>query len=170
MESGRSCESEAAKNDNFQIRFHYFYSKDRRPAGAGSFPAFMRIAGTVHSLSVMSISAHRAPRTSPDLAAVRMANLVATAATPSHRSRNALNAGISDHGNAGWFWTGAILLGLARRLVQAGTIAAIAGLAERLDQYGVDVESALYGRVIALGQRWQQVPFHGSMEREMPGL
>src|SRR5262249_46974202 len=39
-----------------------------------SLPAFIRVAGSVQVLSSKSISPHRAPITSPVLAAVRMAN------------------------------------------------------------------------------------------------
>jgi hypothetical protein len=52
-----------------------------RIASAGSdsgtrccLPAFMRSAGTVHTAALTSISSHRAPRTSPERAAVRMRN------------------------------------------------------------------------------------------------
>jgi hypothetical protein len=38
-----------------------------------SFPAFMRAAGTVHKAASISISAHVAPRTSPDRQAVSIA-------------------------------------------------------------------------------------------------
>ncbi|MGZ5202693.1 MAG: hypothetical protein ACXWC4_23265 [Telluria sp.] len=35
------------------------------------------------------------------------------------------------------------------------------------DLSGIDVEEALYRRVLELTARWQQVPFHGSLELEM---
>ncbi len=38
------------------------------------------------------------------------------------------------------------------------------------DLDGVDVNTALYGGVMALGQRWQQTPYHASLELDMPGL
>lgn len=38
------------------------------------------------------------------------------------------------------------------------------------DLSGVDVNNALYGGVMALGQRWQQLPYHASLELDMPGL
>ncbi len=38
------------------------------------------------------------------------------------------------------------------------------------DLGGVDVRTQLYGAVIALAERWQGLPFHASMELDMPGL
>lgn len=38
------------------------------------------------------------------------------------------------------------------------------------DLSGIDVQTELYGAVMALAERWQQVPFHASMELDMPGL
>lgn len=35
---------------------------------------------------------------------------------------------------------------------------------------GIDVRTQLYGAVIALAERWQALPFHASMELDMPGL
>ncbi|MGZ5202141.1 MAG: hypothetical protein ACXWJM_17565 [Ramlibacter sp.] len=35
------------------------------------------------------------------------------------------------------------------------------------DLSGVDAEAALFRRALELGARWQQVPFHGSLELEM---
>jgi hypothetical protein len=35
------------------------------------------------------------------------------------------------------------------------------------DLAGVDVEHALYNRAIELNERWQQVPFYGSLELDM---
>jgi len=35
---------------------------------------------------------------------------------------------------------------------------------------GIDVRTQLYGAVIALAERWQGLPFHASMELDMPGL
>ena len=35
---------------------------------------------------------------------------------------------------------------------------------------GPGVGAALFGQALALDARWQQVPFHGSLELEMPGL
>jgi len=38
------------------------------------------------------------------------------------------------------------------------------------DLSGIDVDKALYAGVVALGQRWQQLPYHASLELDMPGL
>jgi hypothetical protein len=60
-----------------------------------AFPAFMRLAGTAHSLASISISDHVTPRTSPDRHAVRIANCTARAAS------GGMNAAISWQGTAG---------------------------------------------------------------------
>ena len=80
-----------------------------------SFPAFMRSAGIVHTRASISISIHVAPRTSPDRAAVKIANSAARAAIPSRWLNSFMKTPTSCHGKAGGFLTGAILLGLASR-------------------------------------------------------
>src|SRR5712691_7645304 len=67
-----------------------------------SRPAFMRPAGTVQTLASRSISPHRAPKTSPVRAAVKIANSSARAAMPSRPRRASRNSGKSSIGRAAW--------------------------------------------------------------------
>ena len=74
--------------------------------------AFIRPAGTVQSLAARSTSPQVIPRTSPDLAAVKIANSRALAATPSRLRSWDMNVGISPYGRAAWCLTVAFLRGL----------------------------------------------------------
>lgn len=38
------------------------------------------------------------------------------------------------------------------------------------DLSGIDVETAMFRRALELNVRWQQVPFHGSLELDMDHL
>ena len=74
--------------------------------------AFMRDAGTVHTALVRSTSSHVIPRTSPDLAAVRIRNsninLLRLACLL--WSTSSIKAGTSDQGREGWCTTRSRLL------------------------------------------------------------
>jgi hypothetical protein len=61
-----------------------------------SLPTFILEAGMVHSLASRSISLHLAPRTSPDLAAVRIRNSRANRGTLNRVCRCAMNAGTAS--------------------------------------------------------------------------
>lgn len=80
----------------------------RRAKAAGlrgtrcSRPLFILCAGTVEVRDPESISGHVARRTSPDLAAVRMANSSARAADPSCLRREFMKLLASDTGSAAW--------------------------------------------------------------------
>ena len=65
-----------------------------------SRPPFMRAAGTIHVLDAKSISGHLARRTSPDRAAVRIANSRARAPLPSTLASALMKRGISATGSA----------------------------------------------------------------------
>ena len=67
-----------------------------------SVPAFIRSAGMVHILSPASISDHRAPRTSPDRAHVRIANCSAREERASFSRSCVMKAGTSVQGRALW--------------------------------------------------------------------
>src|SRR5262249_8995359 len=61
-------------------------------------PSFMRSAGVVHTAP--SISSQRAPRASPDPAAVRLANSTALADGVLRERKRAINSGACSYGRA----------------------------------------------------------------------
>lgn len=64
-------------------------------------------------------------------------------------------------------WSGAF----DEEMFSAGLEGACAMRSRPMPDLGrIDPKTALYDGVIALSERWQQVPFHGSLELEMPAL
>ena len=80
-----------------------------------SLPDFMRVPGTIQTLPSRSISSHRAPRTSPRRAAVRIVNSIARAVVPSTLRKATMNAGTSATANAAWCSTLRSFVGGASR-------------------------------------------------------
>jgi hypothetical protein len=72
----------------------------RRERKRCSRPPFIRVAGTVQTRSVRFISSHRQPKTSPERAAVRIANSKAAGATPGISRSCLVNSGTSSKGMA----------------------------------------------------------------------
>jgi len=76
-----------------------------------SLPAFILPSGMVQTPAFRSISCQVAPRTSPDRAAVRMANSSALAPLPGIPLSDTMNAPIWAYGRAAWCSTLAVLFG-----------------------------------------------------------